>query len=54
MQVLNFANNLTSALDDKIITNYTPSEVVCKILKRLKYQDMTVKKLLVLIKANHF
>ena len=44
MQVLNFANNLTSALDDKIITNYTPSEVVCKILKRLKYQDMTVKK----------
>tara|TARA_B100001093_G_C26833051_1_gene1017046 strand:- start:1718 stop:2518 length:801 start_codon:yes stop_codon:yes gene_type:complete len=44
MNVINFANNLTSALNDKIITNYTPSEVVSKILKRLKYQDMTVKK----------
>jgi hypothetical protein len=44
MHVITFANYLTSALHDKIITNYTPSKVVCKILKHLKYQDMTVKK----------
>jgi len=44
MWVITFANHLTSALDDKIITNYTPSKAVCKILKYLKYQDMTVKK----------
>ena len=43
IEVILFAKNLTLALDKHIITNYTPSPAVCKILKAIKYKDMSVR-----------
>lgn len=44
IDVIKFAKKLTNVLEEKIITNYTPNESVCKILKVLKFKDMGVEK----------
>jgi len=45
IEVLKFANNFTKALEKYIITDYTPSFKTSKILKAMKYNDMSVKKM---------
>mgnify|MGYP000268165190 CR=1 FL=1 len=42
-----FAKNVTTALDDFIITCYTPMQAVCKILKLIGYKDMHVRKVII-------
>ena len=44
IEALIFAKNLTFSLNRYLITNYTANPSVCKILKVLKYSDMSVKK----------
>ena len=46
MEAVIFAKNVTEALNELIITCYTPMEAVCKVLKLLKYKNMHVKKIM--------
>ena len=45
IQSLVFAKNLSAALDQFIITNYSPNQAACKIWKALEFKDMNVKKM---------
>jgi hypothetical protein len=47
IEAVRFAKNVTTALDEFIITCYTPMEAVCKILKLMKYKNMHVRKVMV-------
>lgn len=47
IDVIRFAADVTRALEGSIITCYTPKYAVCKILKALKYKDMSVKKTII-------
>ena len=47
IEAIRFAKNVTTALDEFIITCYTPMEAVCKILKLIKYKNMHVRKVMI-------
>lgn len=40
---IRFANQLTLALDEYVITNYSPNDATIEVFKRLGYEDMHVK-----------
>jgi hypothetical protein len=42
IEAITFAKDLVKALDDKIITDYTPSVAACKIFKSLNFINMEV------------
>lgn len=42
IEAITFAKDLVEALDDKIITDYTPSAAACKIFKSLNFIQMEV------------
>lgn len=52
LEAIRFASDVTKALDEFIITCYTPMEAVCKILTIVKYEKMYVEKMMVGLSSN--